>query len=80
MIGIRVVMVEPKYEGNVGAVARAMGNFGANELVLVRPCSIGEEARKRAMHGVSVLDASRAVDSVVDALVDCPCPRLPGPT
>jgi len=59
---VRVVLVEPKNEGNVGAVARAMKNFGAGELVLVNPCPIGPEARQRAMHGVDILDAARVVD------------------
>ncbi len=59
MPAVRVVLVEPKNEGNVGAVARAMKNFGARDLVLVGPCPLGEEARRRAMHGVSVLEAAR---------------------
>ena len=58
---IRVILVEPKNEGNVGAVARAMRNFGAAELVLVRPCPIGDEARKRAMHGIDLLAAAKTV-------------------
>ncbi len=58
---VRVVLVEPKNEGNVGAVARAMRNFGAGELVLVNPCPLGDEARKRAMHGIGVLEAARTV-------------------
>jgi len=60
---IRVVLVEPKSEGNVGAVARAMRNFGARDLVLVKPCLLGDEAYKRAMHGVSVLQSATTVDS-----------------
>ncbi|MFA5895923.1 MAG: RNA methyltransferase, partial [Thermoplasmata archaeon] len=56
---LRVVLVEPKNEGNVGAVARSMRNFDATELVLVKPCRLGDEARKRAMHGVDILNAAR---------------------
>lgn len=66
---VRVVLVEPKNEGNVGAVARAMRNFGARELVLVKPCPIGDEARKRAMHGLGILEAAKAVGSFADATV-----------
>ena len=60
---VRIILVEPKSEGNVGAVARAMRNFGARELVLVRPCPLGDEAYKRAMHGIAVLHAAKKVDS-----------------
>ena len=67
MARVRVVLVEPKNEGNVGAVARAMKNFGAQELVLVRPCSLGTEARQRAMHGIDILEAARSVESFAAA-------------
>jgi len=65
---VRVVLVEPKNEGNVGAVARAMKNFGAADLVLVRPCPLGKEARKRAMHGNDILEAAQTVDSFAEAV------------
>ncbi len=64
---VRVVLVEPKNEGNIGAVARAMRNFGARDLVLVKPCAIGDEARKRAMHGLDILEAATTEDSIRDA-------------
>lgn len=66
---IRVVLVEPENEGNVGAVARAMKNFGVTDLALVKPCPIGTEARKRAMHGGGVLDAARSFEHLHDALI-----------
>ncbi|SVD24958.1 uncharacterized protein METZ01_LOCUS377812, partial [marine metagenome] len=31
----RIVLVEPQHPGNVGAVARAMVNFGIDDLALV---------------------------------------------
>lgn len=71
MAKVRVILVEPKNEGNVGAVARAMRNFGARELVLVKPCPLGDEARKRAMHGVEILQAARTRESLADAARGC---------
>ncbi len=65
---IRVVLVQPKNEGNVGAVARAMKNFGVKELVLVKPCRLGAEARQRAMRGVDILDAARTVGDLETSL------------
>ena len=68
MAPIHVVLVEPKYEGNVGSVARAMKNFGASDLRLVRPCPLGEEARRRAMHGLAILEAASSHASFADAV------------
>ncbi len=65
---IRIVLVESLNDGNVGAVARSMKNFGLEELVLVRPCEIGEEAVKRSMHGVDILKKARTVAREDDAL------------
>ncbi len=45
-----------------------MKNFGLEELVLVRPCVIGEEATKRAMHGIDVLKGARTVFTDDEAL------------
>ena len=61
---IRVVLVEPKLEGNVGAVARAMKNFGVADLVLVKPCRLGAEARQRAMRGLEIMEAASTVDDL----------------
>ncbi|TLZ71285.1 MAG: RNA methyltransferase [Methanobacteriota archaeon] len=63
-----IVLVAPKNEGNVGAVARAMKNFGAHRLVLVDPCPIGDEARRRAMQGGEVLERAVTAASLDDAL------------
>jgi tRNA/rRNA methyltransferase len=53
---IDVVLVRPKEDGNVGAVARLARNFGADRLVLVAPrARVGTEARRRAMGGLPIL-------------------------
>jgi len=61
-------LVEPKVQGNVGACARAARNFGIDDLVLVKPCEIGDEAEKRAMHGLDVLRTARSYDDLESAL------------
>jgi len=59
---IYVVLIEPEEEGNVGAIARVMKNFGFKELVLVNPkCEIGQEAYARAMHARDVLKGAKVV-------------------
>ena len=61
-------MVEPLNDGNVGAIARSMKNFGLSDLYLVRPCGIGEEATKRAMHGIDILKKAQTVFDEKEAL------------
>ncbi|MBM3308662.1 MAG: RNA methyltransferase [Candidatus Altiarchaeales archaeon] len=51
-----VVLVEPKYDGNIGSVARIMKNFGFSRLVLVNPPKLGKEARAMAMHGRDIME------------------------
>ncbi len=68
MVALHVVLVEPKNEGNIGAVARAMKNFGVRSLILVNPPPLGEEARRRAMHALDVLDGARTVATLEEAL------------
>jgi TrmH family RNA methyltransferase len=59
---IHIVLVEPKNEGNLGAVARVMKNFGFKSLIIVNPqCSIGEEARRRAVHANDILASARTI-------------------
>jgi TrmH family RNA methyltransferase len=68
---VAVVLVEPKIEGNIGAVARAMKNFGLYELRIVKPCNIGDEAYKRAKHARGILEAVKCYDCLEDALEGC---------
>jgi tRNA/rRNA methyltransferase len=52
---IDIVLVAPLYEGNVGFAARVMKNFGFTRLVLIDPCTLGNEAKARASHAQDVL-------------------------
>lgn len=71
MATYRVILVEPKSEGNVGAVARVMKNFGVEELVLVRPPRLGNEAKGRAMHAWDLVEAARHAPDFDDAIGGC---------
>jgi tRNA/rRNA methyltransferase len=68
MTAFRVVLVEPRYEGNVGSVCRAMKNFGFNDLVLVKPCPLGDFAKAMAMHAQDLLASARIVDTFDEAI------------
>jgi len=69
---IRVVLVEPLYGGNVGAVCRAMANAGIKALTLVNPKPMDlDEARMMACHAGNVLDARRECATLAEAVADC---------
>lgn len=70
MADVSVILVEPKVEGNIGAAARAMKNFGISDLRLVKPCDVGDDAYKRAMHAGDVLDNARSFKNLDVALKD----------
>lgn len=71
MADVRVILVAPKFEGNVGAVARSMANFDVSELYLVHPCKIGDDAYRRAKHGANILDNAKIVDSIKESVEGC---------
>jgi len=71
MPDVRIVLVGPKYEGNVGAVARSMANFDMSDLYLVNPCEIGEDAYRRAKHGNFILDGAKRAGSLKEAIEGC---------
>ncbi len=65
---LRVVLVGPLYEGNVGSVARAMKNFGFEKLVLVNPCRIEDFGLAMASHAKDVLLGAKTVSCLEEAL------------
>ncbi len=79
MSPITVVLVRPREEGNVGAVARAMANMGLEDLVLVEPAPpLGGVARGFGVGGWHVLDGARRYASLGEALA--PFRRVVGTT
>jgi TrmH family RNA methyltransferase len=54
---ITVVLVESENPGNIGAIARAMKNFGLKKLILINPKTdpLCEEAMNRAKHAKELL-------------------------
>src|SRR5919202_4919414 len=58
-MNIAVALVEPKYETNVGYVARIMKNFGYNQLYIINPGFNREKAAVFATHGKDILASSK---------------------
>ncbi|VVC01016.1 tRNA (cytidine(34)-2'-O)-methyltransferase [uncultured archaeon] len=69
----RVVLVEPEYELNIGAVARAMKNFGFSDLVFVNPkCDPkGFDAVKYSKHARDLLESAKTAKSLATATKGC---------
>ena len=69
---IRIVLVETSNSGNIGAAARALKVMGLAQLVLVAPrVPIDDQAQRRASGAADVLDASRTVATLDEALAGC---------
>ncbi len=64
----RVVLVEPKYEGNVGSVARVMKNFGFTDLILINPPKLGDFSLAMAAHAADIFDKCKIVRSFEEAV------------
>ncbi|MCI4350513.1 MAG: hypothetical protein L3K15_03250 [Thermoplasmata archaeon] len=63
------MLVRPKEDGNVGAVARLARNFGAERLTLVAPrARLGAEASRRAMVGLALLRAAHKYSTLAAAV------------
>ena len=61
---IYIILMEPENEGNVGAIARVMKNFGFKNLVLINPkVEITEVTKARAKHAQDILNNVKIKDA-----------------
>src|SRR5271155_464025 len=68
---IAIVLVRARNPNNIGAVARAMHDFGFLDLRLVNDYSVPLEAARSAIDASSVLAAAREFATVAEAVADC---------
>ena len=69
---LSIVLVRPRYPGNIGASARAMKTMGAERLILVAPLDFPHrEAEFRAAAARDVVANARIVATLTEALDDC---------
>lgn len=71
--GPAIVLVEPQLGENIGMVARAMANFGLDELRLVNPRDgwPSEKARAAASRADHVIDSVTVYETLPEAIADC---------
>lgn len=68
---LRIVLVEPRNPLNIGAVARAMSNFGFMHLRLVNPYDIAFREARSAVRSHYILQKAEMFASVAAAVADC---------
>lgn len=70
---VKVIIVEPKYQINLGYIARTAMNFGVKRLYFVSPRTSlkGKGARMYSKHGYPLLEGARTYGSFGAATRDC---------
>jgi tRNA/rRNA methyltransferase len=69
---VRIVLLRPRNPENLGAVARAMKNFGLAEWAIAELGTHDfETARRVAVHAEELLDRPRVVRTLDEAVADC---------
>lgn len=73
LANLSVVLVAPSGALNIGSVARAMANFGVDDLRLVAPQTdhLQDAARKMAVKATPILEQAQVCDDLLHALSDC---------
>ena len=67
----RIVLVSPRNPLNIGAVARAMSNFGFTQLRLVNPYDAAFKEARSAVRSRYILEHAQVYDNVAAAIADC---------
>ncbi|MDE1176892.1 MAG: TrmH family RNA methyltransferase [Edaphobacter sp.] len=68
---VAVVLVRARNPNNIGAVARAMHDFGFSDLRVVNEYGVPLETAKSAVDASQVIADARVFASVADAVADC---------
>jgi tRNA/rRNA methyltransferase len=66
-----VVLVRPRNPLNIGAVARAMTNFGSGQLRLVEPYTPAFREARSAVGAADLLEQAEDCKTVAEAVADC---------
>jgi TrmH family RNA methyltransferase len=68
---LRVVLVDARNPLNIGAAARAMSNFGFQQLRVVNPYDVAFEGARSAVGATEVLARAEKFETVAEAVADC---------
>src|SRR5208283_3377336 len=68
---LRVVLVATRNPLNIGAAARAMSNFGARHLRLVKPYEVAFREARSAVGAAELMAGAKDYATVAEAIADC---------
>lgn len=68
---LRIVLAAPRNPLNIGAVARAMSNFGFTDMRLVKPYDLAFREARSAVKSAYILESAQVYESVADAVAGC---------
>lgn len=68
---LRIVLVSPRNPLNIGAVARAMSNFGFTDLRLVKPYDLAFREARSAVKSAYILQSAQVHESIAEAVAGC---------
>jgi tRNA/rRNA methyltransferase len=77
---LKFIFLKPRNPDNIGACARAMANFGLNEMALISPFESDwaevmrcwkQEASVAAINSMDVINSARLYESIPEAAADC---------
>jgi TrmH family RNA methyltransferase len=68
---LRIVLVATRNPLNIGAVARAMSNFGFSHLRLVKPYDLAFKEARSAVRSHYILEQAAIFETVAEAVADC---------
>ncbi len=68
---LRVVLVATRNPLNIGAVARAMSNFGVRRLRVVNPYEVAFREARSAVGAAGLLEKAEQYEGVAEAVADC---------
>jgi TrmH family RNA methyltransferase len=68
---LRVVLVSPRNPLNIGAVARAMSNFGFTDMRLVNAYDVAYQEARSAVKSKYILEQAQTCSSLREAITEC---------
>ncbi len=69
---LEIILVEPIYPGNVGAIARSAANYGVETIKIIGDLDVlCLESKRMALYGYGLLEKSQRYTSLLDAVKHC---------